>query len=341
MIRINNFAFCFLSQNIEDIQRQEYELTKLSDKFQIERWYRKDRNPSKYVSFSQMINDAIDDTDSEFMIFCNPKTKFVSEDIEFILEKLSNGYRFASVVGFGFFGFPKELIRRIGMLDEKFIGAEFEDDDFVIRMSHFKKAVWYGCDYSKYDLYYSKSENLKHISYSIFNRKYKIVDKKIYINKDFFTHKKISKRHRNYSNEIFESWDNSKISYGDKHYGGFLKDFETEVIDFNLTEKLTNFEIKIKKNISNFFVELLSNDNFSIKIVVLQNFNKGRTIIKSFEVFNNTWYVFDITDTYNTQLYTDDVEIRIFIDDNQIYNNTLKDFEDLSLNFNIPVYVNN
>jgi hypothetical protein len=341
MIRINNFAFCFLSQQIEDIQRQEHELTKLSDKFQIERWYRKDRNPSKYVSFSQMINDAIDDTDSEFMIFCNPKTKFVSEDIEFILEKLSNGYCFASVVGFGFFGFPKELIRRIGMLDEKFIGAEFEDDDFVIRMSHFKKAVWYGCDYSKYDLYYSKSENLKHISYSIFNRKYKIVDKKIYINKDFFTHKKISKRHRNYSNEIFESWDNSKISYGDKHYGGFLKDFETEVIDFNLTEKLTNFEIKIKKNISNFFVELLSNNNFSIKIVVLQNFNKGRTIIKSFEVFNNTWYVFDITDTYNTQLYTDDVEIRIFIDDNQIYNNTLKDFEDLSLNFNIPVYVNN
>jgi hypothetical protein len=341
MIEINNFAFCFLSQHVEDIQRQELELTKLSDKFLIERWYRKDRNESNYTSFSQMINDAIDDTDSEFMIFCNPKTKFVSEDIEFILEKLSNGYRFASVVGFGFFGFPKELIRRIGMLDEKFIGAEFEDDDFVIRMSHFKKAVWYGCDYSKYDLYYSKSENLKHISYSIFNRKYKIVDKKIYINKDFFTHKKISKRHRNYSNEIFESWDNSKISYGDKHYGGFLKDFETEVIDFNLTEKLTNFEIKIKKNISNFFVELLSNDNFSIKIVVLQNFNKGRTIIKSFEVFNNTWYVFDITDTYNTQLYTDDVEIRIFIDDNQIYNNTLKDFEDLSLNFNIPVYVNN
>lgn len=341
MIRINNFVFCFLSQNIEDIQRQEHELTKLSDKFQIERWYRKDRNPSKYVSFSQMINDAIDDTDSEFMIFCNPKTKFVSEDIEFILEKLSNGYCFASVVGFGFFGFPKELIRQIGMLDEKFIGAEFEDDDFVIRMSHFKKAVWYGCDYSKYDLYYSKSENLKHISYSIFNRKYKIVDKKIYINKDFFTHKKISKRHRNYSNEIFESWDDSKISYGDKHYGGFLKDFETEVIDFNLTEKLTNFEIKIKKNISNFFVELLSNDNFSIKVVVLQNFNKGRTIIKSFEVFNNTWHVFDITDTYNYHLFTDDVEIRIFIDDNQIYNNTLKDFEDLSLNFNIPVYVNN
>ena len=341
MIEINNFAFCFLSQHIEDIQRQELELTKLSDKFLIERWYRKDRNESNYTSFSQMINDAIDDTDSEFMIFCNPKTNFIHEDVEFMIDKLSNGYCFASVVSFGFFGFSKELIRQVGMLDEKFIGAEFEDDDFAIRLSHFKKAVWWGYDYDKYIFYLSKSQNLKHISYSIFNRKYKIVDKKIYINKDFFTHKKISKRHSNYSNNIFNSWKDSTHSFGDKHYGGFLKDFETEVIDFNLIEKLTNFDIKIKKNMSNFFVELLSSDNFSIKIAILQNFDKGRIILKYFEVFNNTWYVFDIIDSYNNQLYPYDVEIRIFIDDNQIYNNTLKDFEDLSLNFNIPVYVNN
>ena len=117
MIEINNFAFCFLSQHVEDIQRQELELTKLSDKFLIERWYRKDRNESNYTSFSQMINDAIDDTDSEFMIFCNPKTNFTHEDIEFMIDKLSNGYCFVSLVSFGFFGFPKELIRQVGMLD--------------------------------------------------------------------------------------------------------------------------------------------------------------------------------------------------------------------------------
>jgi hypothetical protein len=341
MIVINDFAFCFLSQYDVDIERQECELTKLSDKFQIERWYRKDRNLSKYISFSQMINDAIDDTDSEFMIFCNPKTNFTSKDVEFMIDKLSNGYCFVSVVSFGFFGFSKELIRRVGMLDEKFIGAEFEDDDFAIRLSHFKKAVWWGYNYDKYIYYLSKSENLKHISYSIFNRKYKIVDKKIYINKDLFTHKKISKRHANHSDEIFNSWKDSSQSFGDIHYGEYLKNFETEIVDFNLTEKLTNFEIKIKKNISDFFVELLSENKFVIKIAILQNFNKGRTILKYFETFSNGWYKFNIIDPYDNQLYTDDVEIRIFIDDNQIYNNTLKEYEDLSLNFNIPVYVNN
>ena len=59
MIEINSFAFCFLSQHIEDIQRQELELTKLSDRFLIERWYRKDRNESNYLSFSQMIIECI------------------------------------------------------------------------------------------------------------------------------------------------------------------------------------------------------------------------------------------------------------------------------------------
>jgi hypothetical protein len=338
---INNFAFCFLSEHIEDLQRQEFELTELSDKYLIERWYKKDRNSGRYSSFSQMINEAIDDTDSEFMIFCNPKTKFTSDDIEFILEKLSNGYCYASVVSFGFFGFPKELIRRIGMLDESFIGGEFEDDDFAIRLSHFKKAVWWGYDYDKYIFYLSKSNNLKHISYPIFKRKYKIENNKIYINKSFFKHKKISKRHRKYCDEVFNSWDDFSISYGDKHYGSYLSQFETEIVDFNLEERLTNFNVNVKKDSSNFFIELLSNGIFSLKVAILKNFNKGRTIIKFFEIHTNTWSSFQITDTYDNQPFFDDIEIRFFIDDNQIYNNTLKDFEDLSLNFNIPVYVNN
>ena len=90
MIKIDEFAFCFFSSDVSTVIEQENELTKLSDKFLIERWYRHDRNSGKYTSFSQMVNDAIDDTDSEFMIFCNPKTKFTSTDIEFIINKLSN-----------------------------------------------------------------------------------------------------------------------------------------------------------------------------------------------------------------------------------------------------------
>lgn len=341
MVEINRFAFCFLSQYVEDVQRQEMELTKLSDKFLIERWYRKDRNESNYLSFSQMINDAIDDTDSEFMIFCNPKTNFRLEDIEFILNKLSNGYCFASVVSFGFFGFSKELIRRIGMLDERFIGGEFEDNDFAIRLKYFGKAVWWGYDNEKYNFYLSQSKNLKHISHSIFYQKYKInyESKVISINKDLFTHKKISKRHRDSNLQIYNSWISSENSYGEKHIGSYLTEYTAVISDFNKVELLTKFYLNIKKSSNNFFIELLSENKFSVKIVILQNFNKTRTFLNIIEVLSNTWYSLNIVDSYDNQPFYDDIEIRIFVDDNQIYNNTLTSGDEINLNFNLPILV--
>jgi GT2 family glycosyltransferase len=159
MLKINEFAFCFLSSDVNDVIRQENMLTTIVDKYQIERWYRHDRNCGRYISFSQMINDAIDDTESEFMIFCNPKTNFTIQDIEFIIGKLSNGYCFASVVSFGFFGFSKELIRHIGMLDERFIGGEWEDNDFAVRLNYFGKASWWDYNYDSYKNTWSKSGN--------------------------------------------------------------------------------------------------------------------------------------------------------------------------------------
>ena len=37
MIDIDKFSFCFFSSDINDVIRQEIEITKLSNKFQIER----------------------------------------------------------------------------------------------------------------------------------------------------------------------------------------------------------------------------------------------------------------------------------------------------------------
>jgi len=41
------------------------------------------------------------------MIFVNPKTIISSEDINFIVDKLCNGYCFASIFGVAFCGFTK------------------------------------------------------------------------------------------------------------------------------------------------------------------------------------------------------------------------------------------
>jgi hypothetical protein len=230
MININEFSFCFFSSDVNRVVEQEKELNKLSSKYQIERWYRHERVEGNYVSFSQMVNDSIDDTDSEFMLFCNQKTNITSEDIEFIIDKLSTGYCFASVVSFGFFGFSKELIRRIGMLDERFIGGEYEDDDFAVRLNHFGKASWWQYDYDKYEKIKSKSTNLRHISKSIFNQKYEIKESEILIDSNFFYHKKISKRHRGLRQYIYDSWLDDSYHRGNGKMFNYLTSYKTKII---------------------------------------------------------------------------------------------------------------
>jgi len=338
MITINDFAFCFFATNQSDIDRQDDELKILSQKYKIERWYRRDRNPFNYLSFSQMVNDAIDDTDSEFMIFCNPKTILKKNDLEFILDKLSNGYCFTSTVSFGLFGFSKELIRHMGMLDERFIGGGWEDNDFAIRLLDFGKACWWGYDKSSYNGYFSKSQNLKHISTSIFQQKYQIlIDKKIIIvNEQHFKHKQISPRHKQKNLKIFESWLDSSHNYGNNIFGKYLNQYQILHNKKSKKEILTKFEVKISYINHEFFIEFNSDVNISLNFTVLKNLSHGRTVLLDNFLTQNTWYGSYIPDVSD---YFDSVEVRLFIQDNQIYNNTINLGSNLVFDFCIPVLV--
>jgi hypothetical protein len=330
MINIDKFAFCFFSSDINDVIRQEIELTKLSNKYQIERWYRHDRNNGKYVSFSQMVNDAIDDTDSEFMLFCNPKTNLTSDDIEFVLNKLSTGYCFASVVSFGFFGFSKELIRRIGMLDERFIGGEYEDDDFSIRLKHFGKSTWWGYDYDKYDKKISKSGNLRHITASIFNQKYKIKNNLILINSNNFTHKKISKRHREFKEYIYDSWLGSEYNGGNGKMYDYLTKYNTILLTLKISEVNANFNFILNRNNEDFKMELISDKKINLHITFLSDILNGRHYLWNDNIESNCWKTFKVFSKKN-------VEVRVFLEDNQIYNTTISNIDNINLNFQLPV----
>lgn len=329
---IDEFAFCFLSYNLEDVLRQEMEITPLSNKYQIERWYRHDRNLGHYQSFSQMINEAIDDTESEFMIFCNPKTYFTQDDVEFLLEKLSSGYCFVSSVGFGFFGFSKELIRHIGMLDERFLGGEYEDDDFAIRLNYFGKAAWWDYDTSKYLRTASKSINFRHISRSIFLQKYHIQQNEIEINKDFFIHKKISKRHRKHNNQIYSSWLDSSRSRGDCKISKYLTNFTTKLVDKKFIESEIEFVLDFKRDKKDFRVEINSYSDFKLNLVFVKSLDEGRIFQFSETVDSNTWATFEI---FNDK----DLELRMFLNGNQIYNNIIEPQIEFSMNFKLPTLI--
>jgi len=332
MLKINEFAFCFLSSDINDVIRQENVLTKLTNKYQIERWYRHDRNCGRYVSFSQMINDAIDDTESEFMIFCNPKTHFTTQDIEFIINKLSNGYCFASVVSFGFFGFSKELIRHIGMLDERFIGGEWEDNDFAIRLNYFGKASWWDYNYDSYENNWSKSGNLKHITASIFEQKYNVNGDKILINSQFFNHKKISKRHRKYNDTIYNSWLGRTYNTGNCDISKYLTSFDVSFNDKKQKEIICDFNLSISRENRIFNVNLIGDNNITLFISFLNKIEDGRKLLWMENIKVNNWKHFQI-------FYDDLVEIRVFVDDNQIYNNILNTNDEKNINFKLPVLI--
>lgn len=337
MITIDRFAFCFFATNQSDIDRQNHELKTLSKKYKIERWYRRDRNTSNYLSFSQMVNDGIDDTDSEFMIFCNPKTILKSKDIEFIINKLSNGYCFASKVSFGLFGLSKELIRNIGMLDERFIGGGWEDNDFAIRLLDFGKAVWWEYDTEHYDGYFSKSNNLKHISTSIFRQKYNVDEerKTIVVNEQFFNHKQISNRHiSNHKLDLYNSWLDSSHNYGNMIFGEYLTQYQILYNKKHKKEVFVDFQVKVRYINNEIFLELYSDHNISINFTVLKSPINGRTVLLDSYLSSNTWFGSYIP---HVSEYYDSVELRLFVDDNQFYNNTIHLGNDLVLDFSLPI----
>lgn len=87
-----------------------------------------------YPSFSKLINDCIITSNYETIIICNDKARPAEYHIHKMIRLLKEGWGLAALYRFGFFGFKKELIRRIGFFDERYLGGGYEDCDFVRRL---------------------------------------------------------------------------------------------------------------------------------------------------------------------------------------------------------------
>jgi GT2 family glycosyltransferase len=87
-----------------------------------------------YPSFSKLVNTVIVNSKTEIVIFCSHRVRPTPQDINKILSLLKEGYGLVGLYRFAFFGLRKELIRKIGFMDERFTGGGYEDLDFVFRL---------------------------------------------------------------------------------------------------------------------------------------------------------------------------------------------------------------
>lgn len=87
-----------------------------------------------YPSFSKLVNDCIVMCPTEIVIFCSHRVRPTPSDITRLLERIDAGHGLATLYRLGCFGFKKELIRRIGFFDERYLLGGWEDNDFFIRL---------------------------------------------------------------------------------------------------------------------------------------------------------------------------------------------------------------
>jgi len=87
--------------------------------------------------FSKIMNECIAISENEIIFICNDKSRPKPEHFEKTIDLLNQGFGFVGLYRFGFFGFKKDLIRKIGFFDERLLDGGYEDNDFVTR---FKEA---------------------------------------------------------------------------------------------------------------------------------------------------------------------------------------------------------
>ena len=258
-------SICFIGGSAEKSKIQMEALSPLSERYEIDYCLRSDVYTGMYTSFSQIVNELISDSKHEFMIFVSEKVNPTPEQAEDLINHLCSGFCWASKVAFGFFAMTKELYRNIGLLDERFIGSEWEDIDFLCRMYMFGKAIKWEYDRSEYPPVPSRIGPLRGASLTAFRQKWIESGNHLILDSEYLENKRL--RAGSSRPDIKESWlpKESSIFFDDNNHAYtifgkeiFAASFEKEQIfaDSNITISIKGrfayitFECEIPTEIS-------------------------------------------------------------------------------------------
>ncbi|KAJ3334430.1 hypothetical protein HDU93_007972 [Gonapodya sp. JEL0774] len=87
-----------------------------------------------YPSFSKLVNDCVRRCETDIVIFASHRVRPTLADVDSLLTRIDDGYGLATGYRFAFFGFRKDLIRKIGLFDERYEGGGYEDIDMIQRL---------------------------------------------------------------------------------------------------------------------------------------------------------------------------------------------------------------
>ena len=168
-------------QHIVDAQKQA--LAPLENVFDIEWNLRIERHPGKYDSYSELINDAVITSSNEYIVMLNARVKPQPQEVIHMLTLLENGYAMAGKHNVAYMAVTKELFRKTGWWDERYLGGGFEDDEFYLRM-HLANLAIYDSHECVYDFTWKQYHGVEGgdkcaLSEPHFFRKWRVMDTKI------------------------------------------------------------------------------------------------------------------------------------------------------------------
>jgi len=173
-MNIKEFTICLHCGSDRSVTNKQIAALKpLEEKYIIHWNNRIDRYPKLYPSYSQLINHSVVTSPTEFVILINDRTFPTVEQVEKMLNLLENGMSCVLLYNVGFMGFAKELIRKIGWWDERFLNGGWEDRDWVWRIYQADLAIYESQD-STYDYSWKSPLNIPgcHLSTPFWLSKY-------------------------------------------------------------------------------------------------------------------------------------------------------------------------
>lgn len=317
--RPTNITICFIGGDIERTNYQQNLILSQYPKYNIFFWRRCDKFQGYYYTWSQIANECISESPNEFIIFINPKVEPSVNDIDYMVDRLLCGYCFVSVIGTGYCGTTIELFRNIGLFDERYLGSEFEDDDFSLRLKMFGKAIIWGFDFDRYPTKESALSPNRGCAVSFFEKKwFQMSDDHYLLDMNLFNTQKKLHGHiiKSGRNDIYQSWMDYTMSEFSSHHVGLRGKFAKIEQDWRGDISFRDIgRIEINVESGKLRVQFDCNTNTKIHIVFVNAVdNKEYNLSDRIAINSNMWHINSIEDELP-------MEVKIFHEGEKVYHN--------------------